>query len=481
VLFGKEETFSVSSLSGSQCDIDIRSRSCRSTDSLPSVSNNDVFQVNIETDGYSADISWDLRDTEGNLVMSGGNPDIIGTLSQPGSVSFDNFESYSSSACLPQDKCYDFRAYDVYGDGISCGAKGSISLSFPPGSKTIKQKDENVATLQRLDDGTKMMACMNKKEKRGVQKWSFCHVRLCQGGSVIGLEGNQCSFGDEELIDSNATGGITGLGMSLNSQSAGPQVIVDTPCSEGEDCTMAEEFSITKPELMTASLDDKDEGLSWAEYYDSQIEGKDGTNGSISPNSQESPLQYHEHRLPLETFYANLLSPDAPFKLKYYRPHKMSIAISTYLLTYLLTNIEGWENGNAPLHFDLDCNRLSDFKRVVGCSGDAIFPKSSLPKKSVFNDLIHQAFSGEYEKEFLSFMYIDYDPDIYEVEESNILTKKEKKDQKLQNKLQQNSAILEDKKKEKLRDKLKNDEMHKREFKKAIRNKTDGRHLRSVY
>jgi hypothetical protein len=295
------------------------------------------------------------------------------------------------------------------------------------------------------------------------------------------LEGNQCSFGDEELIDSNATGGITGLGMSLNSQSAGPQVIVDTPCSEGGDCTMAEEFSITKPELMTASLDDKDEGLSWAEYYDSQIEGKDGTNGSISPNSQESPLQYHEHRLPLETFYANLLSPDAPFKLKYYRPHKMSIAISTYLLTYLLTNIEGWENGNAPLHFDLDCNRLSDFKRVVGCSGDAIFPKSSLPKKSVFNDLIHQAFSGEYEKEFLSFMYIDYDPDIYEVEESNILTKKEKKDQKLQNKLQQNSAILEDKKKEKLRDKLKNDEMHKREFKKAIRNKTDGRHLRSVY
>ena len=437
--------------------------------------------MHLETDGYSADISWDLRDTEGNLVMSGGNPDIIGTLSQPASVSFDNFESYSSSVCLPQGKCYDFRAYDVYGDGISCGVEGSISLSFPPGSKTISQKDKNVAALQRLDDGTKTMACMNKKEKHGMQIWNFCHVRLCQGGSIIGLEGNQCPFGDEELIDSNATGGIVGVGMSLNSQSAGPQVTVDTPCSEGADCTMAEEFSITKPELMTASLDDKEEDLSWAEYYHSQIEGKDEMDGSISPNSQASPLQHHEHRLPLESFYVNLLSPHAPYKLRYYRPHKMSIAISTYLLTYLLTTIEEWENGNAPLHFELDCNRLLDFKRVVGCSGDAIFPKLSLPKKRVFNDLIHQAFTGEYEEEFLAFMYIDYDPDIYEAEESNELTKKEKKDQKLQNKLQQNSAILKDKKKEELRDKLKHEGIHKREFKKAIRNKTDGRHLRSVY
>ncbi|KAL7505028.1 hypothetical protein ACHAXN_002946 [Cyclotella atomus] len=482
------ESVSVSNLQGSQCSID--ERQCGS-DSSTSLSTSDAFQVHLNTDGYSADISWDLRDTAGNLVLSGGNTDIIGTLAQPGAVEFDNFESFHSSICLPQDECYDFRVYDVYGDGISCGADGSISLSFP-GGKSLLQEDENVANLQRLDDGTKTLACMDKKEKSAWHLWSFCHVRVCQDGSVTGLEGNQCSFGDSELVDPNATGFIVGVAMSLNSQAASPDKN-EKPCSEGGDCTLAQEFSITEPELMTASFEEKGEDLNWAEYFHLLIGVKDNESsvdkpvGVISPNSQAA-ASHEEHRLTLETFYVNLLSPDSPYKLKYYRPHQMSIAISTHLLSYLLNDIEGWEDDNAPLHFELDCKKSSqqfdsDQEQVIECNGDAIFPKSSLPKKSAMIDLIHQAFAGEYHVKFLEYMYVDYDPESYTLDESSDLTKKEKKEQKLQDKLQQNSeeANTEKDEKDELRDSLKEDGLSKREWKKEIRNKTEGRHLRIGY
>jgi hypothetical protein len=450
--------------------------------------------VRLDTDGYSEDLSWDLRDVDGNLVMSGGDTDIVGALAQAGSVDFDNFESFSSTACLPPDTCYDFRAYDVYGDGISCGVDGSISLSFPGGT-TLLQQDENVASLQRLDDGTKTMACMDKKDNRGLQTWSFCHLRVCQDGSVTGLEGNQCSFGDDKLIDPNATGNIVGVGMQMNSQAAGSQVANDKPCAAGEDCTMAEEFSFTEPELMTASIDDKEEDLSWAEYYHQLInlddsKGKGKPIEGISPNSQAVSSQHEEYKLSLEPFYINLLSPDSPYKLKYYRPHQISNAISIYLLKYLHDNTEGCENDNAPLHFELDCNKSSrqfdsDSVRVIECNGDAVFPKSLLPQNNVMNDMIHQAFAGENHVEFLKFMYVDYYPEAFSsaVEESTELSKKEKKEQKLQDQLQQNSEKSNDKKDEKndQREQFKNDGFSKREWKKELRNQADGRHLRSGF
>lgn len=472
------ESVSVSNLKGSQCTID--KRQCGS-DSATSVSTTDAFQVHLNTDGYSADISWDLRDTAGNLIMSGGNTDIIGTLAQSGGVDFDNFESFHSSMCLPQDQCYDFRVYDVYGDGISCGADGSISFSFP-GEKTLLQKDENVANLQRLDDGTKTLACMDKKEKRALHLWNFCHVRVCQG-SVTGLEGNQCSFGDEELVDPGATGSI-GFGMPLNSQAASPAKN-ENPCSKG-DCSLAQEFSMTEPELMTASFEEKGEDLNWAEYFHPLLDLKDNESSAdkpieaISPNSQAA-ASHEEQKLALQTFYVNLLSSDSPYKLKYYRPHQISIAVSTYLLSYMLNDIEGWEDDNAPLHFELNCSKSSqqfssDQERVIECNGDAIFPKPALPKKSAMNDLIHQAFAGEYHVEFLKYMYVGYDPD---TDESTYLTKKEKKEQKLQD-MQQNSEEVNTEKdvKDELRDALKQDGLSKREWKKEIRNKADGRYLR---
>eukprot|EP00804_Cyclotella_cryptica_P028783 CCRYP_018739-RA/>CCRYP_018739-RA protein AED:0.42 eAED:0.42 QI:146/1/1/1/1/1/2/623/757 len=470
----EEPIITVSNLKGSQCRL--IERTCGGT--APS-----LFRVTVDTDGYSEDISWDLRDVSGNVVMSGGdsveNADGIATLAQAGSaVQFDDYESFNSTMCLSaneqqqqsEEECYDFRAYDVYGDGMSCGADGSISLSFPGGSTTtLVQRDGNVARLQRLDDGKKGMACIDKKSHEAIPKWSFCHVRICQGGSVLGLEGNQCSFGNRDLIDPNATGEIIGNGMQLNSQALRPCDVTkgedctnaqifstadnpqafsyqvpkeDGPCVD-EDCTMAQIFSITKPELMSASIEEKGDDLSWAEYFHPLVSGSgsssigntldSNTFEDIQPQSSQGS-SHKEYKLSLDPFYVPLLSPDSPYHLQYYRPRQMSNAISTYLLSYLFTNIEGWQDGNAPLHFELDCNRSfqqfgSDTRRVVQCEGNAVFAKSSLPETSVMNDLVHQAFAGKYHDEFLEFMYTDYSPD---GGDNSDLTKKEKKEQKLE-------------------------------------------------
>ncbi|KAL3778934.1 hypothetical protein HJC23_012392 [Cyclotella cryptica] len=58
----EEPIITVSNLKGSQCRL--IERTCGGT--APS-----LFRVTVDTDGYSKDISWDLRDVSGNVVMSG--------------------------------------------------------------------------------------------------------------------------------------------------------------------------------------------------------------------------------------------------------------------------------------------------------------------------------------------------------------------------------------------------------------------------
>eukprot|EP00804_Cyclotella_cryptica_P012546 CCRYP_019914-RA/>CCRYP_019914-RA protein AED:0.42 eAED:0.42 QI:0/-1/0/1/-1/1/1/0/176 len=170
----------------------------------------------------------------------------------------------------------------------------------------------------------------------------------------------------------------------------------------------------------------------------------------------------------------------------------MANAISTYLLSYLFNNIEGWEDGNTPLHFELDCNRSfqqfgSDTRRVVQCEGNAVFAKSSLPETRVMNDLVHQAFAGKYHDEFLEFMYTDYSRD---GGDNSYLTKKEKKEQKLEATQQQqqlgshgagSDATLDKKEKKEQKMAILTNGLNERSND-AIRNnrKASGRHLRTT-
>lgn len=79
--------------------------------------------VTIVFDKYSKETSWSLKNSTGDIVLSGNN------------YTQANGESVSVSKCLPVG-CYDFTINDVYGDGICC-SYGSGSYKITKNNSTI--------------------------------------------------------------------------------------------------------------------------------------------------------------------------------------------------------------------------------------------------------------------------------------------------------------------------------------------------------
>jgi hypothetical protein len=65
-------------------------------------------------DGYASETSWNVKDTEGNVILEGGGFS-------------DGTPNATVERCLP-DGDYIFTVFDSYGDGLS--ADGSVTLSF---------------------------------------------------------------------------------------------------------------------------------------------------------------------------------------------------------------------------------------------------------------------------------------------------------------------------------------------------------------
>ncbi|MEZ4685120.1 MAG: fibronectin type III domain-containing protein [Bacteroidia bacterium] len=78
--------------------------------------------VSILTDNYPSETTWELRNSGGTLVGSGGPYGSSGTV-------------YDQTLCLPAG-CYDFTIFDSYGDGICC-AYGTGSYSVTSGGSTL--------------------------------------------------------------------------------------------------------------------------------------------------------------------------------------------------------------------------------------------------------------------------------------------------------------------------------------------------------
>ena len=78
--------------------------------------------VNILTDNYPGETTWQITDGGGAVVASGGPYGSTGTL-------------FSSTECLV-DGCYDFTIFDSYGDGICC-AYGSGNYSVTVNGQTV--------------------------------------------------------------------------------------------------------------------------------------------------------------------------------------------------------------------------------------------------------------------------------------------------------------------------------------------------------
>jgi hypothetical protein len=74
------------------------------------------FQLDLWTDRYAAETSWDLRDSSGSVVVAGSD--------------YDNESFYTENECI-DDGEYTFTIYDSYGDGVCCGyGSGSYSVLF---------------------------------------------------------------------------------------------------------------------------------------------------------------------------------------------------------------------------------------------------------------------------------------------------------------------------------------------------------------
>ncbi len=300
----------ISNLSGSQCTV--FQPQCLSGSSSSSSQSSSSILIQVETDSFAGELSWEVRVSsksdptsmkrafDNELLLAGGNPFYQEIDSSPSSVSnimlgqpgvgvpLQSHESYNSTACLSDSaKCYDFRAYDEYGDGLGCGADGSLSVVLETAVSadrreklTVTQEDRNMAKRQEVD-GKKKLACMDES---GLSKWNYCAVRVCTDGTLIALEGNQCDFGmGEDLIDSRFSDidPLSGLTMRPR-QDEMPE---DEEVIKLED-TMPEpievedlNFDVTE-EFIVKDIEnverEEDVDKTWAEYYEALQPGLRG-------------------------------------------------------------------------------------------------------------------------------------------------------------------------------------------------------------
>lgn len=90
---------------------------------------NTYITVEITTDAYGSETTWDIKDGTGANVLSGGpynNLSAAGTTVQT-----------PSSVNLNTNECYTFTIYDSYGDGINTAQYGAGSFSVTDGSGTL--------------------------------------------------------------------------------------------------------------------------------------------------------------------------------------------------------------------------------------------------------------------------------------------------------------------------------------------------------
>ena len=94
--------------------------------SLPgSPPSGDRVEIEILTDGYGDETYWEIRNSEGDIISWGGNPNVgtenigTGTFPPPFSPdSYGNDEQVSVFVELPNTDCYTFHITDYYGDGL---------------------------------------------------------------------------------------------------------------------------------------------------------------------------------------------------------------------------------------------------------------------------------------------------------------------------------------------------------------------------
>ncbi|MFM1875290.1 MAG: hypothetical protein RL266_1027, partial [Bacteroidota bacterium] len=74
--------------------------------------------IQILTDNYGYETEWNLLDSDGNVLASGGQND-----------AYANATWYGDTVCVDENECMRFEIFDSFGDGICCGyGQGSYAV-----------------------------------------------------------------------------------------------------------------------------------------------------------------------------------------------------------------------------------------------------------------------------------------------------------------------------------------------------------------
>lgn len=136
-----------------------------SSSSFEVVTGSDVT-VAIAVDNYGGETTWDIRNSEGEVIAEGGPypNNMYGT-------------TYETSVCLPEE-CFEFNIYDSYGDGICCGAGfGGYSITDAAGTEIIVNGDDFNYEENRP-------FCTTTVEVAPVADFSASQTVICEGSSV---------------------------------------------------------------------------------------------------------------------------------------------------------------------------------------------------------------------------------------------------------------------------------------------------------
>ncbi len=112
-------SISIASVNGT-ADEDTSNDSVTASIERAVIADNSVLDLVMNTDQYAYETYWELVDGVGNAVYTGGNQ---GLFSSPPQIHPDSYIAngqYSFELPLPKDGCYEFRVYDLYGDGMCC-------------------------------------------------------------------------------------------------------------------------------------------------------------------------------------------------------------------------------------------------------------------------------------------------------------------------------------------------------------------------
>lgn len=199
------------------------------------------YRFEIDFDGYPYETSWDIKDANGNIMVS-----------SPPYDTYADDDIISVDICIPEG-CYDFTIYDSVGDGMCCGDNPFYLFSTIDGDTiafgTEVNHFEDFETTPFCTEGDLCAALGGDNDGDGI-----CAANDCDDTDAsIGGQSSTCDDGDpctsNDVYDANCTC----AGTFIDSDSDGvcdaddicigfDDNLIGTACNDNDDCTINDSY-----------------------------------------------------------------------------------------------------------------------------------------------------------------------------------------------------------------------------------------------